>query len=410
MGYARLPAFTLLIGLSASTYGSDLDDIAKPKETDSKVPTPQVTPTPTQRSLPEVSADGVFSFNAALVSNMEHGNHLLEHGYKAVCVDSQGVVAQARMDIYAVVNGEKAQSGTAYPVVTLRPALEYLRSGATAGTCNLKVCLPSGEAKAGQDFSCDESIKAADVVPDPERPVEYHETNVPYKVMGKDISLTTKSATVSAYHPVFGFAAPAKAFKDYQSPLVINLSGLADFDLIDVWDAKREIRFDLIGDGQPVRTGWIGRKAAFLAMDRNHNRKIDDGTELFGEYTQGAAVRSDGRRWDNGFLALAQYDQNKDGRIDNKDRAYKDLLVWNDKNEDGRSQLGELKTLEQSRIRSIELGYSATGQPENYQTIAGNELRYKSVLVMTNGEKRDIADVWFRQRRFAERSLVTHNP
>ena len=57
----------------------------------------------------------------------------------------------------------------------------------------------------------------------------------------------------------------------------------------------------------------------------------------------------------NGFEALAQYDENGDGIIDEKDTAYSQLLVWRDANSDGVSQAEELVSLQEAGIQSISL-------------------------------------------------------
>ncbi|MCX6124550.1 MAG: hypothetical protein NTV34_07340 [Proteobacteria bacterium] len=387
-----------------------LDEIEKPKETDNSTPTPNPNPTPTPIPNPipndipapvPQQAGGVLVFGARLVSNMENGFHIMEHGYKAVCVDSQGVVAQARMDIYAAVNGEVADStgSSGYTPVTLRPALEYLRAGATTGSCEFKVCLPKADTTPGTDITCDERVNKGIFGVDKERPVTLHLQGVPYSVAGKDIDIKTNFPLVSAFHPVFGFAAPGKAFNDFQSPLVINFSKSEKLDLVDVWDSKRDIKFDMIADGAAVRTGWIGKQAGFLALDLNGNGKIDNGLELFGEYSQGAKPRDDGRRWDNGFLALAQFDLNRDGQIDEKDEIFGRLVVWQDKNLDGKSQKSELLSLKKSHVKTISLAYgdaSANGKPVK---VEGNEVRLVSSITLDNGEKRTVSDVWFRQSK-----------
>ncbi|MEI7430313.1 MAG: calcium-binding protein, partial [Betaproteobacteria bacterium] len=109
------------------------------------------------------------------------------------------------------------------------------------------------------------------------------------------------------------------------------------------------ILFDLDGDGIKTATGWIGASDGLLALDRNGNGAIDDGRELFGDatplYSGGMAV--------DGFDAIAQEDSNGDGLISALDAHFADLRVWQDLNQDGLSQVNELKTLTQLGIASI---------------------------------------------------------
>ncbi len=85
-----------------------------------------------------------------------------------------------------------------------------------------------------------------------------------------------------------------------------------------------ETYFDHDGDGFAEHTTWAGRNEGLLVLDRNGNGQIDDGNELFGDYT----ILSNGRNAVDGFRALAELDENKDGVIDARDSAWSELRVW----------------------------------------------------------------------------------
>jgi hypothetical protein len=97
------------------------------------------------------------------------------------------------------------------------------------------------------------------------------------------------------------------------SPILINL-GDGPYQLTGLEDA---VLFDLNANGRPEPTSWtaLGTPMAFLRLDRNGNGRVDDGSELFGNYTP----LSDGRTAGNGFEALREFDDNGDGKIDARD-------------------------------------------------------------------------------------------
>jgi hypothetical protein len=242
--------------------------------------------------------------------NMEHGWHIFEPGYRAVCSDSQGVVATAKLSIDAAVNGETTDGRGAYQALIIRPETQYIRSGATSGQCELNICLDGNAEKADAPASCKQVSSVTDN--DPERAWSYR-GNVPYTVKDGTVSLQTGAPGLSAWHPAFSFAAPGKAFKDFQSPLVLDFSPDSKLRLIDVEKSDGAVRFDLSMDGKASPTGWIAPTSAFLALDRNRNGVIDNGSELFGEMT-GAQVNQ-GKTYTSGFAALAKFDTNNDGSI-----------------------------------------------------------------------------------------------
>jgi hypothetical protein len=147
----------------------------------------------------------------------------------------------------------------------------------------------------------------------------------------------------------------------YTSPIVLDFSGQGK--LATVEPRKSNAMFDIEGSGLKNRVGWIGKNSGLLALDRNNNGQIDSGRELFGNYT---ITRKGERAW-NGYEALAEYDTNKDGMIDKKDKIFSRLVVWMDGNGDGKTQRGELKKLAQLGVTAIGVKYSSVPTPEQAQ-------------------------------------------
>ena len=147
--------------------------------------------------------------------------------------------------------------------------------------------------------------------------------------------------------------------------------------------------FDIRGDGHPVHIAWTARASrnAFLALDRNHNGKIDNGKELFGNFTVQPPSNDP-----NGFLALAVFDKpenggNGDGIIDQRDAVFAHLLLWIDENHDGISQPEELHSLPELDVYSLALKYVDSPRTDEF----GNQFRYKSAINPdpNDGESRD---------------------
>jgi len=129
-------------------------------------------------------------------------------------------------------------------------------------------------------------------------------------------------------------------------------------------------------EGTPYRISWTARGSddAFLALDRNGNDTIDDGTELFGNSAPQPASFDP-----NGFRALAIYDQpsyggNGDGSLSAEDAIFHRLVLWTDGDHDGVSQAWELTSLTGSGIQRVELGYRSSRRSDRH----GNWFRWAS--------------------------------
>ena len=109
-------------------------------------------------------------------------------------------------------------------------------------------------------------------------------------------------------------------------PLVVNLhdfpAGLSDLKYF----------FDLDADGTEDEISLLNDGSGFLALDKNGDGKINDGSELF-----------DTRSGD-GFKDLAEYDEDRNGWIDENDSIFEKLKVWT-KAVDGTNLLYTLKDL-----------------------------------------------------------------
>jgi hypothetical protein len=144
-------------------------------------------------------------------------------------------------------------------------------------------------------------------------------------------------------------------------PIILDLNhdGFAFSDL------SHGVQFDINGDGHKDQVAWNTSNDGMLAMDLNHDGKIDDGKELF---TQNFA----GGNFANGAAALASLDSNHDGVIDHNDAAFSSLLIWKDANANGISDAGELSTLAQNGVTSISTTPTSVADEIDGQAVTGH--------------------------------------
>lgn len=147
----------------------------------------------------------------------------------------------------------------------------------------------------------------------------------------------------------------AKIWTWPRDPIILDLDGDG---LETVGLSGSTAYFDFDGDGVLSKSGWVGRDDALLVRDKNSNGTIDSGAELFGDFT----VLPNGTLAPNGFAALASLDANGDGVIDANDSAFAELNLWRDTSQDGHSGQGELLSLADAGIVSLNLANTLKNQ------------------------------------------------
>lgn len=164
-------------------------------------------------------------------------------------------------------------------------------------------------------------------------------------------------------------------------PLILDLNK----DGFDIETKKFGAHFDLNCDGFAEKINWT-RKDAILALDKNHNGLIDNGSEVFGDFH----LLADGSKAKNGFEALSQYDTNGDGVIDENDEIFDQLRLWVDENGDGVSDQGELKSLKDMHIKAINLNYEYVNQSTGTEALIGNV----ATFIYEDDTIGDIGEMW----------------
>ncbi|MBR6642635.1 MAG: hypothetical protein IKL28_03125 [Lachnospiraceae bacterium] len=121
-------------------------------------------------------------------------------------------------------------------------------------------------------------------------------------------------------------------------PLVFNLEG----NIGKISDQK--FLFDLNADGTEEEISFTEQGSGFLALDKNKDGEINDGSELFGTKSG------------DGFKDLAEYDEDGNGWIDENDSVFDDLSIWTLNEEGEKVQISLLK----ADVGAIYLGNAST--------------------------------------------------
>ena len=151
-------------------------------------------------------------------------------------------------------------------------------------------------------------------------------------------------------------------------PIALDLDGNGKIDTLSL---ENGVFFDHNGDDIAFKSSWISGEDGILARDINGDGAITSGAELFGNFTK----LKNGELAKNGKEALSDLDSDENGVFDERDEAFGQILVWQDKNSDGISQKNELKTLNEHNIKSIDLEFMADNtalDKDNKQILIGS--------------------------------------
>lgn len=152
---------------------------------------------------------------------------------------------------------------------------------------------------------------------------------------------------------------------DLTDPLVINLDG----NIAGLSDQK--FMFDIDADGEEESISYLQGGSGYLALDKNGDGVINDGSELFGTKSG------------DGFADLAEYDADGNGWIDENDPIFDKLLIWA-KDENGKD---ELYTLKETGVGAICLQRAATDFSLNSQkdNTQNGQIRSTGIFLYENG-------------------------
>ncbi len=162
-------------------------------------------------------------------------------------------------------------------------------------------------------------------------------------------------------------------------PVAIDLDG----DGIDLRPGtESKVQFDWDDDGIVESTGWVGRKDGLLVIDLGSDGLIDQRKEIV--FTDWVPYSTS----DMEALAAA-FDTNKDGTFDATDERWREFRIWQDKNQNGQTDKGELQTLDGVGISAISLKLGGIEQ----SFADGSVINGTSTVNWSDGRQTDAADV-----------------
>ena len=188
------------------------------------------------------------------------------------------------------------------------------------------------------------------------------------------------TAETGIYDDGMAFTTDVSELSDEAAPLALDLNG----DGVKLVAAEYgAVQFDLNADGRrDLATGWISAEDAWLTIDANRDGQISETHELvFTELAPGTTSDLEAVR--------IVFDTNGNNQLDAGDLRWSDFRVWQDVNQDGVSDAGELRTLDEAGIVAIDLKPTGEGSDPLPD---GTRLQARSTYTDTAGNTLEVGD------------------
>jgi hypothetical protein len=162
---------------------------------------------------------------------------------------------------------------------------------------------------------------------------------------------------------------------------------------------------DVNGDGLLDATRWAGAQDGVLVWDKYQDGQVHDHSQYaFAQYDTSAAAQ--GRTATDLSGLAAKFDTNQDGVFDAQDAQFADFKVWQDANQNGVSDAGEVRSLAELGLASFKLTSDGLARsPE-----AGVHEAGRTSALTVDGTQVLVADVGFEFTTLDRETVTSAQP
>lgn len=295
------------------------------------------SPLPEEIALGEDAEEADFWYEQGAVSGIEQHRVLVRSDIKdkQLC-NTQPTVKESSYDKGVTIGAQMMADAFNEWLAQNGHVADYPTMSKPIQVCNVNDSLldPAFQAakKAAQTADLDKPLCDGYEPPTPQLALDYSQAEIDYKqgiIDGIDDERSLAAVRIFKIVPC-----------NVGDPLVIDLDG----DGLELLPVHRGVNFDFYGTGRTQAVSWVQADDGLLALDRNGNGTIDDGTELFGNVDLA---------YGDGFAQLAELDTNLDGAVTAADDQFAQIVVWRDLDADGETDAGELSTLADHGVESL---------------------------------------------------------